>query len=54
MPLSVACQKTLNALKPYDGFAGVIAISEKGEIYHADTHPYMVWASHDGEVDVFE
>jgi L-asparaginase len=54
MALSAATDKSLDEMKPYDGFAGVIAISHTGDIYHADTHPYMVWASHDGEVEVFE
>src|SRR6195952_1599094 len=53
MTLAVATQKTLDELKPYDGFAGIIGISASGEIYHADTHPYMVWASYDDEVEVF-
>ena len=53
MPLALATEKTLNELKPYDGFAGIIGISATGEIYHADTHPYMVWASYDGKVEVF-
>lgn len=54
MPLAVATEKTLNELKPFDGFAGVIGISALGEIYHADTHPYMVWASYDERVEVFQ
>ncbi|TWI98773.1 L-asparaginase [Mucilaginibacter frigoritolerans] len=53
MPLALATEKTLNELKPFDGFAGIIGISATGEIYHADTHPYMVWALCDGEVEVF-
>jgi L-asparaginase len=53
MPLALATEKTLNELKPIDGFAGIIGISATGEIYHADTHPYMVWAMCDGEVEVF-
>src|ERR1700743_1626493 len=53
MPLAIATEKTLDALKPFDGFAGVIGISATGEIYHADTHPYMVWASYDDKVEVF-
>jgi L-asparaginase len=53
MPLQVATEKTLNELKPFDGFAGVIGISASGEFYHADTHPYMVWACCDEEVEVF-
>lgn len=54
MPLSIATAKTLDEMKPYDGFAGIIGITNTGDIYHADTHPYMVWALHDGEVEVFE
>jgi L-asparaginase len=53
MPLALATEKTLNELKPYDGFAGIIGISAIGEIYHADTHPYMVWALYDDKVEVF-
>ena len=53
MPIALATEKTLNALKPFDGFAGVIGISATGEIYHTDTHPYMVWALYDEEVEVF-
>jgi L-asparaginase len=53
MPLPLATEKTFNELKPIDGFAGIIGISSTGEIYHADTHPYMVWACCDGEVEVF-
>jgi L-asparaginase len=45
--------KTLDEMKPFDGFAGVIGISAKGEVYYADTHPYMVWASYDQKADVF-
>jgi len=54
MPLAVATEKTLNELKPFDGFAGIIGISAAGEIYHADTHPYMVWASYDEQAEVFQ
>jgi L-asparaginase len=54
MPLSTRTAKTLDEMKPYDGFAGIIGITNTGDIYHADTHPYMVWALHDGEVEVFE
>lgn len=54
MALIQAGDKTLEELKPYDGFAGIIALSATGEVYHADTHPYMVWALHDGQVQVFE
>ena len=53
MPLSRATDKTLGELKPFDGFAGIIGITANGEIYHADTYPYMVWALCDGELEVF-
>jgi L-asparaginase len=51
--LKDACDKSMDELKPYNGFAGVIAISAKGEIYFADSHPYMVWASYTDKVEVF-
>ncbi|SDT55458.1 L-asparaginase [Mucilaginibacter mallensis] len=54
MPLFFATEKTLDELKPFDGFAGIIGISANGDIYHADTHPYMVWALHDTQIQVFE
>ena len=52
--LKAACDKSFTELKPFDGFAGVIGISATGEIYHCDSHPYMVWAAHDGDLKVFE
>ncbi|RYZ96256.1 MAG: asparaginase [Sphingobacteriaceae bacterium] len=53
--LHKASDKTLDELKPYNGFAGIIGIAANGDIYHDDTHPYMVWALHDGvEIEVFE
>ncbi|MFN8711829.1 MAG: isoaspartyl peptidase/L-asparaginase [Bacteroidota bacterium] len=42
--------KTFNELKPYDGFAGAIAIDKNGNVFHQDSHPSMVFASYDGEV----
>ncbi len=51
--LQAACDKSFAELKPFDGFAGVIGISTKGEIYHCDSHPYMVWASFDVNLQVF-
>jgi len=51
--LKDACDKSFTELKPYDGFAGVVGISAKGEIYHCDSHPYMVWASFDVNLQVF-
>ncbi|WP_320814089.1 isoaspartyl peptidase/L-asparaginase [Flavobacterium sp.] len=47
--LEKAFEKTFEELKPYDGFAGAIAIDYKGNMYHKDSHPSMVFASFDGE-----
>ena len=47
--LEEAFAKTFKELKPYDGFAGAIAIDSKGNIFHQDSHPTMVFASFDGE-----
>jgi len=47
--LDEAFEKTFNELKPFDGFAGAIAIDSKGNIFHQDSHPSMVFASFDGE-----
>lgn len=46
--LKDAFEKTFNELKPFDGFAGAIAIDKEGTIYHQDSHPTMVFASYDG------
>jgi len=51
--LQAACEKSFSELKPFDGFAGVIGIAKTGEIYHCDSHPYMVWASFDGNLQLF-
>lgn len=54
MPIADAFTKTFAELKPYDGFAGAIAIDSQGNIFHQDSHPSMVFASYDGEyVEVF-
>lgn len=47
--LDKAFEKTFNELKPYDGFAGAIAIDKDGNMFHQDSHPSMVFASFDGE-----
>ena len=47
--LDKAFEKTFNELLPFDGFAGAIAIDSKGNIFHQDSHPSMVFASFDGE-----
>ncbi len=46
--LEKAFEKTFEELKPYDGFAGAIGIDNKGNIFHQDSHPSMVFASYDG------
>lgn len=53
--LQEAFAKTFNELKPYDGFAGAIAIDSKGNMFHQDSHPSMVFASFDGDkFEVFD
>jgi len=49
MPIADAFAKTFTELKPYDGFAGAIAIDAQGKIFHQDSHPSMVFASFDGK-----
>lgn len=48
-----AGNKTFSELKPFNGFAGAIGVSSKGEVYHCDSHPYMVWAAFDETLSVF-
>jgi L-asparaginase len=53
--LQEAFTKTFNELKPYDGFAGAIAIDNQGNMFHQDSHPSMVFASFDGnKFEVFD
>nr|WP_121270163.1 isoaspartyl peptidase/L-asparaginase [Pedobacter schmidteae] len=52
--LQKACDKSFEELKAINGFAGVIGITASGEIYHTDSHPYMVWAAFDKALIVFE
>jgi L-asparaginase len=47
--LKDAFAKTFTELLPFDGFAGAIAIDNKGNVFHQDSHPSMVFASFDGE-----
>jgi L-asparaginase len=49
MTIEKAFNKTFEELKPFDGFAGAIAIDKNGTIFHLDSHPSMVFASFDGE-----
>jgi len=48
MTLRQAFEKTFAELKPYDGFAGAIAIDASGNMFHQDSHPSMVFGSFDG------
>lgn len=52
--LEQASNKSFLELQDFDGFAGIIGITANGEIYHQDSHPYMVWASYDSEAKVFQ
>jgi L-asparaginase len=53
--LREAFAKTFNELKPYDGFAGAIAVDNQGNMFHQDSHPSMVFASYDGvSLEVFQ
>lgn len=53
--LDNAFKKTFEELLPFDGFAGAIAIDNKGNMFHQDSHPSMVFASFDGKnEEVFE
>ena len=47
--LEKAFEKTFTELLPFDGFAGAIAIDDKGNMFHQDSHPSMVFSSFDGE-----
>lgn len=53
MTIQQATMKTLDELKTFNGFAGMIGIAANGDTFHADTHPYIVWALHDGQIEVF-
>lgn len=53
MTLQAATEKTFEELAAIEGFAGIIAISRSGAVFHLDSHPYMVWASFDGTLQVF-
>lgn len=43
-----AFKKSFDELKPFDGFAGAIAIDKNGNFFCQDSHPKMVFASYDG------
>ena len=54
MSIENAFKKSFNELKEIEGFAGAIAIDKFGNIFHQDSFPYMVWASHDEDLKCFE
>ncbi len=47
--IEAAVEKTFKELSEFDGFAGAIILDAKGNFYHRDSHPSMVFASYDGE-----
>lgn len=54
MTIEHAFSKTFTELQSFDGFAGAIGIDAKGNFYHQDSHPKIVFGSFDGkEFDVF-
>ena len=54
LSLAEANERTFAELKEMDGFAGAISISASGEVFHIDSHPFMVWAAYDGGIRMFE
>jgi L-asparaginase len=52
--LKEAADKSFKELLEINGFAGIIGISATGEVYHLDSHPYMVWAAFDVSLQVFK
>lgn len=48
--LEAAFKKSFNELAAFDGFAGAIGLTAEGEVYHADSHPSMVYAWTDGDL----
>lgn len=49
MDLQHAFEKTFAELREIDGFAGAIAVDYKGNYFHQDSYPTMVFAAFDGE-----
>lgn len=55
LTLKEAFERSFAELKPFDGFAGAIAIDNIGNVFHLDSHPSMVFASFDGrQLKIFE
>lgn len=48
-----AFKKTFEEIKEIDGFVGAIGIDHQGNIFHQDSYPKMVFASHDGSKTEF-
>lgn len=54
MPLREAVEKTFTELKPFDGFAGIVAIDHFGNMIQKDSHPHIVYAlKNDGSEEIF-
>lgn len=53
LSLEEATKRSFSELQEYGGFAGVIGLTSRGELFHFDSHPYMVWAAFDSELSVF-
>lgn len=51
--LEDACIKSFRELAKIDGFAGVIGVTSRGEMFKCDSHPYMVWASYGPDLEIF-
>lgn len=50
-----AFARSFDEMKPFEGFAGAIAIDKNGNIFHQDSYPTMVFASYDGNhFEIFE
>ena len=52
MRLEQAFEKSFIELKPYDGFAGAIGVTKRGEIFYQESHPKIVFAAFNGEADI--
>ena len=48
MSLQLAFEKSFQELSVFDGFAGAIALTAAGQLFHFDSHPSMVYAWFDG------
>ncbi|KQR94517.1 asparaginase [Chryseobacterium sp. Leaf180] len=49
LSIESAFEKTFSEIKKNDGFVGAIGIDNRGNIFHQDSYPTMVYALHDGD-----